>query len=68
VSAEFTEQEKRIIELCREGLPAKLIADRLNISARTVDNHKNNIFRKLGINSSLEMVQYALKNGIIRTE
>jgi len=68
VTANFTEQEKKIIELCRDGLPAKLIADRLNISPRTVDNHKNNIFRKLGINSTGEMVQYALKNGIIRID
>jgi len=68
VTAEFTDQEKRIIELCRDGLPGKLIADRLNISLRTVNNHKNNIFRKLGINSTVEMVQYALKHGIIRVE
>ena len=68
VSAEFTPQEKRIIELCRDGLPGKLIADRLGISLRTVDHHKGNIFRKLGINSTLEMVKYALKNGIIRIE
>jgi DNA-binding NarL/FixJ family response regulator len=68
VSAEFTPQEKRIIELCREGLPGKLIADRLEISLRTVDNHKQNIFRKLGINNTMEMVQYALKKGIIRIE
>ena len=68
VTAEFTEQEKRIIELCRESLPGKLIADRLCISLRTVNNHKNNIFRKLGINSTAEMVQYALKHGIIRVE
>ena len=66
VTPEFTEQERRIIELCREGLQSKQIADRLCISPRTVDNHKNIIFRKLGINSTLEMVQYALKNGIIR--
>ena len=68
ITAEFTEQEKRIIELCREKLPAKLIADRLNISTKTVNNHKNNIFKKLGINSTTEMVQYALKMGIIRME
>ena len=68
VTSHFTEQEKKIIELCRDGMPAKLIADRFNISPRTVDNHKNNIFRKLGINSTGEMVQYALKNGIIRIE
>ena len=68
VSQEFTEQEKRIIELCHEGLPGKLIADRLCISLRTVDNHKNHIFRKLGISNTMEMVRYALKNGIIRME
>jgi len=68
VTVEFTEQEKNIIELCREGLPSKLIADRLSISSRTVENHKNNIFRKLGINSTIEMIQYAMKNGIIKVE
>jgi len=68
VTAEFTVQEKRIIELCREGLPGKLIAGRLGISLRTVDNHKNHIFRKLGISNTMEMVQYAMKNGIIQME
>ena len=66
VTSEFTQQERRIIELCREGLPGKLIADRLEISIRTVNNHKNHIFRKLGITNTMEMVQYALKNGIIQ--
>ena len=66
VTAEFTDREKQIIELCREGLRAKEIADRLCISIRTVDNYKNNIFRKLGINSTIEMVNYAVRKGIIR--
>jgi two-component system response regulator NreC len=65
VTPEFTHQEKRVIELCREGLSGKMIADRLNVTIRTVDSHKNNIFQKLGINSTLEMVNYAVKNGII---
>ena len=68
VTNEFTEREKEIIELCRVGLLSKEIAQRLNISSRTVDNHKSNIFKKLGINNTLEMVQYAIKNGIIRVE
>ena len=68
VSSDFTKQEKRIIELCREGLPGKLVADRLGISLSTVNNHKNNIFRKLGITNTMEMVQYAMKNGIIQME
>jgi len=68
VIPEFTAREKEIIDLCREGLIAKEIAIRLNISVNTVHNHKNNIFQKLGINNTMEMVQYALKKRIIRIE
>ena len=68
ITIEFTEREKEIILLCRDGLLCKEIAGRLNISPRTVDNHKGNIFKKLGINNTLEMVQYAIRNGIIRME
>jgi DNA-binding NarL/FixJ family response regulator len=66
VSNEFTEREKEIILACRDGLLCKEIADRLGISIRTVNTHKENIFKKLGINNTMEMVQYALKHGIIR--
>ena len=65
IGNEFTGREKEIITLCRDGLLCKEIADRLNISASTVNTHKRIIFQKLGINSTMEMVQYALKNGII---
>ena len=68
VSAQFTPQECKIIELCSLGIPAKQIADRLCIAGRTVEHHKQNIFEKLGIHSTVEMVQYALKHGIIRIE
>ena len=63
---EFTKREKEIIELCRDGLQCKEIAARLGIGISTVNTHKERIFAKLGINSTIEMVQYALKNGIIR--
>jgi DNA-binding NarL/FixJ family response regulator len=65
---EFSDREREIILLCRDGLTCKQIAHRLFISPRTVDTHKTNIFRKLGINSTVEMIQYALKKGIIRIE
>jgi DNA-binding NarL/FixJ family response regulator len=68
VTSEFTEQERKIIEFCRDGMPSKQIADCLCISPRTVENHKNKIFHKLGINSTAEMISYALKNGIIGME
>ena len=66
VSNEFTEREREIIHLCRDGLMCKEIADRLSISINTVNNHKKHIFQKLGINNTMEMVQFALKNGIVR--
>ncbi|MGM9817528.1 MAG: response regulator [Paludibacteraceae bacterium] len=62
----FTHREMDIIRLCAEGLSLKEIADTLNISARTVDTHKTNIFRKLGINNSVELVRYAIRHHIIQ--
>jgi DNA-binding NarL/FixJ family response regulator len=66
VTSEFTEQEKRIILLCLEGFSAKMVAERLNITSRTVETHKSNIFRKLDINSTTELLNYLLKSGFIR--
>ena len=50
--------------LC-EDLP-KEIADSLNISYFTVVTHKKNIYKKLGINHSLELAQYAIKTGLMK--
>ena len=61
----FTPREGQIIKLCAEGLTAMQIADVLSINVATVNTHKNNIFKKLGINSSVELVRFAIKNGII---
>ena len=68
ITDEFTERERDIILLCRDGLLCKEIADRLNISINTVNTHNKRIFVKLGINNTTEMVHYALKKGIIRIE
>ena len=53
----LTPREREIALLCCDGLLSKEIADRLNISQRTVETHKNNIFRKLGINTTAELVE-----------
>jgi len=68
VSNEFSEREREIIHLCHKGLIAKEIAAQLEISISTVKTHKERIFQKLGINNTMEMVVYALKNGVIRIE
>ncbi|MDR2586551.1 MAG: response regulator transcription factor [Prevotellaceae bacterium] len=66
VTNEFTHREREIILACRDGLLCKEIADRLGISVNTINTHKRRIFQKLGINTTLEVVQYALKKGIIQ--
>ena len=68
ITNEFTDREREIILACRDGLMCKEIADRLDCSINTINTHKKRIFQKLGINTTLEMVQYALKRGIIRIE
>ena len=64
-TAEFTKREREIILACRDGLLCKEIAQKLGVSYHTVKAHKNNIFQKLGINNAMEMVNYAMKKGII---
>ena len=66
VTDEFSEREREIILLCKEGLMCKEISDRIGLSINTINTHKKKIFKKLGINTTLEMVQYALKKGIIQ--
>ena len=45
---------------------SKEIAEKLCISARTVEGHKFNIFRKMGISNTAELIKYSIKNGIVR--
>jgi len=52
----LTEREMQIAKECCKGKPAKIIADELGISKRTVDSHKTNIYRKLGITNTIELI------------
>ncbi len=63
---ELTEREKEVIVLCCDGLLSKEIATRLNISHRTVEMHKSNIFKKLGINNTIELLKWSLEHGVVK--
>lgn len=62
----FSERELEIIRYCADGMMSKEIAEKLCISARTVEGHKFNIFRKMGISNTAELIKYSIKNGIVR--
>ena len=57
----LTKRELQIAELCSHGMLNKEIAAELGISQRTVETHKNNLFRKLGINNTVELMRYMQK-------
>lgn len=62
---ELTSRENEIVKLLCDGLSAKEIAEQLFIANRTVEIHKENIFKKLGFRNSVELVKYAIKNKIV---
>ncbi|MCE6998368.1 LuxR C-terminal-related transcriptional regulator [Saccharothrix sp. S26] len=47
--AQFTEREKNVVDLLTQGMSNRTIARALDISERTVKNHLNSIFHKLGV-------------------
>lgn len=61
----FTKRENEILCLSMEGLPIKIIADRLAISDRTVEKHRAKLMEKSGANNMIEVIVYALKNSLI---
>ncbi len=58
----LTGKERNIFELLREGYMEKEIADQLSISISTVKNHKQNVFKKLKVNRTIEALR-VLGNG-----
>jgi len=61
----LTTSEVEIVKLIAQGLTTKEIADKRNLSFHTIITHRKNIFRKLAINSTSELMMYAMRNGLI---
>jgi DNA-binding NarL/FixJ family response regulator len=61
----LSSRELEILKLFAEGFSNHEIADKLFISSRTVESHKNHIMQKLDLKSPVEMVKYAIKNKIV---
>ncbi len=65
-TASLTEREIQVLQLVAEGLNSREIAERLNISVKTVDTHRANIMEKLGVHNTAELIKLAIRKGIVR--
>ena len=64
----LTDREREVLQLAAEGLNNPDIAARLSISPRTVETHRANLMRKLGLKTQTDLIRYALKRGILPLE
>jgi DNA-binding NarL/FixJ family response regulator len=65
VWAHLTPRQREVLQLLAEGKSHKEVANILNISVKTAEYHKYAILDKLGLKTNAELVQYAIRHGII---
>ena len=61
----LTPRERQIVQLLAEGKSNKEVASALDVTVKTAETHRSNVFRKLEIHSVAELVRYAIRNKII---
>ncbi len=64
----LTARQREVLQLIAEGHSAKQVAAALKISVRTAEAHRAHIMEALGLDSTAELVQYAIRNGIISVD
>src|SRR6266516_4816558 len=62
---ELTPREQEVVKLIAEAHTNKEIAEILHLSEKTVENHRSNAMRKLGMRDRVELVRYAIRKGLI---
>ncbi len=61
----LTAREQEVMRMLAEGLNTKDVAAKLYISPKTVENHRTNLMKKLGLQSTVELIRYAARLGLI---
>jgi len=61
--SELSERETEVLRLIAWGYSNKEIANRLNLSVKTIESHKANAMKKLGMSSRIDIVRYAVVQG-----
>ena len=61
----LTDRELEILKRIAEGYSNKEIGDQLHISHRTVDTHRTNLTRKLGVSNIAGLIRFAMREGLV---
>jgi DNA-binding NarL/FixJ family response regulator len=64
----LTLREREVIRLVGQGATSKEIAERLGISPKTVQVHRDNLKRKLSLRTTADLVRYAIRHKIVKPE
>jgi len=63
-NVKFTKRELEVLKLICDGYSNQEIADKLNVSITTIVTHKSNLFTKTGVNKTVNLIMYVIKNKI----
>lgn len=61
----LSSREMEVLEWVVKGLTTNQIADQLNVSTHTINSHRKNMLKKLGLTSPVELIVYAVKTGLV---
>jgi DNA-binding NarL/FixJ family response regulator len=62
----LTAREREVLKLLAEGKTVRVAATVLGVSSKTVDAHKFNLMRKLGIHNKAELVMWAIREKVVK--
>ena len=65
-AAVLTQRQREILQLLAQGQSAKQVGATLELSARTVEDHKYRLMEALGIENSAELIHFAIKHGLVQ--
>jgi two-component system, NarL family, response regulator NreC len=61
----LTDREREVLQLVAEGLSAKEAAARMDVGLKTVESHRSNLMKKLGVHKLSALVRIAIREGLI---
>ena len=63
--APLSSREKEVLRMIAEGETVKVIANKLDVSTKSIDTYRQRLMRKLGAKNSAQLIQYAVKRSLV---